>query len=401
MNAKRGTARARDAATALVLFALAVACERKAEPRATAVRPPAPDSPAAAPPVGPSPVLRVPPDTVSRVEVIRHDLPAPEQRVVLERRANGWRVTSPVDAPASEPMVDAILGVLGELAVTPSAEAAPSHGVARQTAIEVAAWSGEERRSAFTLGAQRRGETSVTVPGDERLFVARGRCRRPFEAPLAELRDPVITDLDVAKVARVRFSNAAGVLDLVPAAREPGLFAKRGAAPRSFDEERAGKAVRVLAELRAMDFVDAPASSETLRLPRKNTPKAEVWLRDASGAEPLTLWFGELNERGLLPLRTSAGPQVYLVSGHLVSSLLPQPSHYEQSDAELQALRAAPQSSLHASDEDHEHGSPRGAEPGATAAPHRHGPPPEPPRSVPPELLDALRTLAREQGARP
>ena len=124
-----------------------------------------------------------------------------------------------------------------------------------------------------------------------------------------------------------------------------------------FYAERARQQIGVVANLRAKGFVDEPGDTGLGEEP------AIVHLELGDG-RTVDVSIGRRLDRRLM-LRTSLSEQLYLVSGHLHSSLVPEREH----------MRAPP----------------------ATAgAPHEHAHD-APASEVPTEMLDALRQMAQAQ----
>ena len=399
----------------LVALAVTVACRGEA-PTATPDGTSSAAKPQADAPLAPEPLdplsLRVPLDQLSRIEIIRNGagVPEAERHIVLERdltkgaglkpgQGQGeseWTVVSPIRYPANQSAMEPIAAVLGEIRITTSApgdeESARKHGLDEHSGIEVKAWTGDRLATHVIVGRSTREETYVKRAGDGsdgRILTVQGRCRRIFDRPLDELRHPVVTDFDVKEIAGVRYSSPSGRLEFVADPARPGHFLNKGASIRNFDADRASQNVSVLAHLFARGFVDASADRKQTGLFDDDTPKATVLFRKGP---PVHVWVGAPTAKGrLLPVRTSDGDQIYLVSSHLDSSLVPQKSHLERTDAHMREIRAL-QKKL--AQDEAEHAAKGKAE-------HAHGLPTEPASQVPPELMKELRDLAAEQQKRP
>jgi hypothetical protein len=307
--------------------------------------------------------------------------------MTMEKRGDAWVLSSPLEYPANRAAVEPIVAALAGLEITASAPAddrmLQRMGLDPDHAIEVKAWAGDRVESHFRVGRAGRDETYVQRVGDARVLTVRGKCRRIFDKSVDELRDPVITDFDVTKIERVTYASPDGAWELVADDRAPGRFVAKGAPIRNFDGERASKNVAVLAHLVAKGLVDAPASSDVTGLLRDDTPRATLFVRTATGLTQVHVWVGARTPDGRLHLRRSQSEQIYLVSSHLESSLVPRRSQLERSDAMVRELRARAKERT---------------APGETA--HSHAHPSELPGQVPNELLRELRALAADQLAR-
>jgi hypothetical protein len=289
-------------------------------------------------------------------------------------------ITSPLNFPAAATAMDSILGVMAGIEVVAEDEGTPaalrSRGLDAPTAITVRAWAGDVVESHFRVGHGTRERTFVQRVGDTRILTVRGRCRPAFDRPLDELRHAVISDVDPRHVEEVTYVNGYGRLKLVADPPGSGNFRLHGIPVRNFDSSRANKNVAVLAHLLAKGFADPPLPDET-GLFDKGTPRATLRVRDHGKVRSVDVWVGARTDDGRLFVRTSASDQVYLVSAHLESSLVPRRSLLERGEEAAQPREREP---CHHAHDGHAHG-PRGA----------------PPTQVPLELLRELRAMAREQ----
>lgn len=413
------TERMRLSITSAALLLATVACEPATSPDSAPEAPPRPGAEASSGAIAPTDpyVLRVPPGQLTRVEILRQSGPKNERHITLEKGPDGWTVVSPVHYPANQTAIDAIVAVLAEIEITGSVGGvrgvgrdARRHRVDAANGIEIKAWAGGRLASEFVVGSSTREATYVRrlsrdhndqAARDDRILIVRGRCRPLFERTLDELRHPVITDIDVADIRSVTYTSPSGRLEFVPVSEEPGRFVARGASGaniRNFDSDRASADVSVLAHLLAAGFVDARTEPDLSGLFETDTPKATIVLRaparpgvNAPRARTVSVWVGALAPRGKLYLRTSESDQIFLVSAHLESTLVPRKSHFERSDAHMQELQALRDKHVHDEAEHTKKGTPA----------HAHGAPDAPVSQVTPELMKELRTLAREQRERP
>jgi len=315
--------------------------------------------------------LRVAPEQLTRVTL---QGPRNPQPITLELEGESWRVTAPIAYAANPSAVEYLIAVLAEIEIAGSAPDDPDarrrHGVDRERGIEVRAYAGKALKSHLFVGRSRGERTAVRQAGGARILFVRGRCRSYFDQPLDALRDPVITDVEALEIEKVTYEGPIGTLVLVPVAGSLGKFAPKRTTIRNFDLGRSSKNVAVLAHLRAKGFVDDPVKRDT-GLFEPDTPKATLHLREGSEPRTVTIWVGERSEQGFVHVRTSRTDQIFLVSSHLESSLVPRRSHFERSDDLMRQLDA--------------HGKHR----------HEHGTPPA--TQIPPEMLRGLRELARKQ----
>lgn len=319
-------------------------------------------------------------------ELVRIDLTQPGQDPVTIRLANGyWRIESPIAFPASAQAIGSIVAVLAEIETlrTESDRPAPKHRLDPASAITVQAWTEKGARQPFSIGASVGEETYVQRNGDDTVYAVRGRCRRFFALSLKELRDNNITKLDIDAIERVTYVRSEHEFVLVAAPGELGQFVEEAPSIPNFDRQRARKNVEVLANLYAKGFEDSTKDKSLSGLYSSNTPRISIEMRGRD--TPLEVFLGAQNDRHLMYLRTSASQQVYLVSAHLASTLLPEPKHFERIGnsglGKPARVGVRPDVVAPAESSKHEHGS-------------------EPPTKVSAELMSELRGLAKEQRIR-
>lgn len=361
----------------------ALACG--SEPSSTSTDEVAPSAPL------PTAALQVTPDRLVRLELIQ-----PGQRpVTLEVTDGRWRAVSPVSFPANQIAVDSMIAVLAEIEIRRrvSGRSEPKHRLGENSGIVVKTWTDSGVVRQFTVGASVGEETYIQRAGEAHVYAVRGRCRRVFEKSFEQLRHPVITQLQIADIERVVYTNRFGEINLVPdpsgpsGTSSPGRFTETSPSIRNFNSDRASKNVAVLAGLRAKGFVDPPTDKDATGLFREDTARATVTIRGQK--EPLLIWIGARASDGRLHLRTSDSDQIYLVARHIGSSLIPRRRHLERSDEHMRELQAQIDAAAADTRADTE------TETEAHNPDHTHGK--APPEQVPPQLMNELRELAQEQ----
>lgn len=359
------------AALAAVLAGLVSACQSKT-PAPSTTR----DAFAEALPVA---SLQVAPATLVQLEITQPG----REPVTLRVSDEQWDIVSPLSYPAKAPSVESMLAVLAEIQIVRrvAAQPEPRHRLGPDGRVLVKAWTRDGAELAFAVGASKREETFVQRVGEEQVFAALGACRRFFDLSLEQLRAPAITNFEVATIEAVRFTNEWGTLDIVPSADDARRFVEASPSIPNFNSERASKNVAVLATLFAKGFVDPPIDAPATGLFLEDTPRAQVSFRGKK--EPLIVFIGARTTHGRLHLRTSASEQIYLVSAHLGSSLMPRDEHFARTDSEMRV----PQDDREAQN--------ASTTPGDHAREHKHGS--VRPTQVSSELMGELRALAREQ----
>ena len=322
--------------------------------------------------------LQIQPERLSRLEFTRPG----QQPVTLEGSDGRWSMVSPVSFLADQRAVDAIIAVLAEIEIQRlvADRPGPEHRLGENSGIIVKAWTRDQVMHQFTIGASAGEETYIQRAGETQVYVVQGRCRRVFETPHEQLRHPVITKLELTDIERVVYANPFGEIGLVADPSGPGRFGEISPSIRNFNGDRASKNVAVLAGLRAKGFVDPPIDKAATGLFDEDTARATIALRGQKN--PLIVWTGARTSDGRLHVRTSDSDQIYLVSAHLASSLIPQRRHFERSDEQMHELQARIDARTAGPTDDTTAHRPA----------HEHGKPP--PTRVPPELMRELRDLA-------
>ena len=262
-----------------------------------------------------------------------------EQSLALTKTARqGWVIESPIHAFAQE---EAALKPLRELAtlravefvegearqvmygfddpyVTVKVVSEQQVAIVRDAAAEAATTQPTEPeyetvREALTLeiggvvdleGEQR----YARLAGQDAVFTISGSAADRLRPRLAELRDPRVTRLSAADITRIVLHVAGAEVTL----ERDGADWRGMGAVTAIDEPTVATLAQTLADLRAIDFVDAPKSLAEYGL---DEPRAvlEVHARDL--AAPLTLRVGANTASGRNTFVQVAGQESVLVIG--------------------------------------------------------------------------------------
>lgn len=144
------------------------------------------------------PALDVPGEDITSIRLL-----GPSVEIALERQADGWRVTQPVDAEADSAAVARLLETVGSLelqsVVSTSADRHGRYGVDSTAMTLELSWEGGE--TSLILGERARGARYVRVDGGEAVYRTAGRLDVPESAD--EWRDKTMVDLNPSDVSRV------------------------------------------------------------------------------------------------------------------------------------------------------------------------------------------------------
>ncbi len=323
--------------------------------------------------------LQVPPDRLSKVELSKKNI---DRKIVLEKTARGWWITSPINAQADKHAMDSIMAALGEIRIVGSVEKKSNPTLREDTNVIVRAWNGNKLATHFIVGPVQ-GDTTCVQPWNHPSSVrVQGRCKAIFDKPVDKLRHSLITDLAQKDIIKVEYSNEFGRIVLIKTPKNE--FQPQTPTIKNFNVQRAFKNIAVVSKLHAKGFVDALSHNDDSGLFSKNTACVTIFLRGKQQSSSINVFIGKRTRGNFLYVRTSESKQIYLVSSHLESSLIPRRSHFERSDEEMRQLR------------EHEKRIARAQHAGDGKG-HIHGLPEEPVTQVSDATLAELRALARKQ----
>lgn len=229
----------------------------------------------------------------------------------VEKRAEEWRLTQPLDYAADRFHADALASGLADLAsdvvYDPAAEDAALHpeplesyGVTREPRVRFGAAG---RAHALRIGdpAPVAGNTYVRAGDEQRVFAVPTWQTNAFSKTLAELREARLVQFDRASVATLTLAWQGGGATL-----EQKDSAWRVTAPLAdaADEASVGSLLSDLETLRADAFLDAPPSDAELGL---DAPVYRAELTFSGGAEPLVVVLGGPREGARIAARGASG----------------------------------------------------------------------------------------------
>ncbi|MFO8071667.1 MAG: DUF4340 domain-containing protein [Polyangia bacterium] len=287
----------------------------------------------------------VPAGELDRIEITRHEGSGDslrEEKIVLEREGEGWRMKQPVDYAINPTSVERMTEALTGLDVVDAISENPDkHHVLEvddELGIEVKALGAGETLAHLVVGVNRNNMTYVRLPGEDTVYRVTGSHRPTFNKSAKNLRDKKVLDLDDDSVARIEFHNEQGELvlerrgegeeaELVPVDTDTEIEIE------NFDQRRARSIARTLTGLSARDFADGdPSESET----GLGEDAARVVFQAEKDGESLevTVRIGKEKDRKRY-LTTSLSDQVFLVSKHMVERLVASADDFSRTDEEV------------------------------------------------------------------
>ena len=208
-------------------------------------------------------------DEVTSVTITR----ANGDSVTLNKTDDTWRVSSPVDAKASQDTVNSAVEKLGELKVD-SMVATKNENHARlevddAQAVKVVAKAGQETITDLKIGKAAGGNTMVRVGDSAEVFGVKGSIKYLFDRDLKVWRDRVITNIDESRIKKITFDSKSGAFTFVKDGddwvRAPGQKAIK-----KYDPVKVKSLVSSAARLRALDFAKPDVTEQSAGLDKPN-----------------------------------------------------------------------------------------------------------------------------------
>jgi hypothetical protein len=294
-----------------------------------------------------------------------------DERVVLSKGDDSWRLIEPVEATADQNNVGSALNRLTDLEIRRIVATKPEHYARLQVdddnAVRVTVKAGDETLSELMVGKYGNGMTMVRIGDRSEVFGASGSLRYAFDRELKAWRDRNVVGVKPEDVQSIRFEGPKGTFVFE---REGEAWAARKGrkALGNFDPKQVTATVSSAARLVASDFAADGVSEARAGL---TEPRATVTLSVTETTDPIVLELGAATEQGdELYLRRRGEPTVYVISQYLADRLQPDATAF-QPPAKPNAPPPAPP-------------------PGAGRAP---GGEPQ----LPPEVMEQLREQIRAQ----
>ncbi len=293
------------------------------------------------------------------------------ERVVLSKVEDAWRVIEPLDADADQNNVKSALNRLGDLRLTRIVATKPEHyprlQVDDDNAVRVAVKEGETTLHELSVGKYSDGVTMLRLDDRPEVFGASGSLRYAFDRELKAWRDRKVVQIDAADVQSILYDSPKGRFAFKRDGA--GWVAEEGKKKLGdFDSKQVDGRLSTAARLTASGF--APDDISTARA-GLTEPKAVVTIKiSGDDAETVVLELGDATDEGNEHyLWRKGNPTIYVVSSYLAERLQPDAAAFEKPKA------------------------PPTPPPGMSAAPT--GPREQP--QLPPEVMQQLQEQIRKQ----
>ena len=279
---------------------------------------------------GEIPSIEVEKAAITTLEITRPG----DERVVLSKVDDAWRVVEPMDAAADQSNVESALNRLAELRISRIVATKPDNyarlQVDEESAVQVIVNAGDDTLTKLMVGKYGNGMTMVRVDERSEVFGARGSLRYAFDRELKAWRDRKVISVEAADVKSIRFESPKGIFHFQ---REgDGWTALEGnKALGDFDSKQLTGIVSTAARLIATDFADEDTSEARAGL---TEPGAIVTITLAEDPNPIVLELGAHTDQGdELYLRRKGDPTVYVISQYLADRLQPDAAAFQTPSA--------------------------------------------------------------------
>jgi hypothetical protein len=273
------------------------------------------------------------PDAVESIAVRWQD-----GHVVLAREGGAWRLREPVEGPADEATVQALLSGLSTLrasgfadAPLPDAETGLDHPeLAVELGMAPAAEGGEPRRTALAMGKLLPGGDRAVRAGGGTLFLVSGSRIDDVPRTLVAYRFKELAKFppDSARRVELAFAAPEGAPVAIAAMRdEDGAWSS---APEAMDPEKIRALVDELSQLRARGILADAMGAEDLRGIGLDPPRAKLTVTGEGGKPLAEVRLGNAREGGAILAQAAGNPSVFELDP-AVGEVLP---------VSLEALRA-------------------------------------------------------------
>ncbi len=191
---------------------------------------------------------------ISGKEVSRIEIRRPNSTVVLTKKDNGWQI-DPQGYPANETEIKYIIDTIADLGITTLVSESKDYNrynLGEDKKIVVRAWSGDTLSREFEVGkpASTYHHTFIKLPGDERVYHAKGNFSGRLGQKMENFRDKKVLSFDQSEITGIEINkdkqSAVWVLKEVPAPETDIKPDAKGSSPGKteiFWEDKNGKAV--------------------------------------------------------------------------------------------------------------------------------------------------------------
>lgn len=267
----------------------------------------------------PRPVPRLAKEQIKKVT-----LTSKGKTVVLERRAERWHMTSPVEYIADKYASETLQRKLEELQfgdlITERKEKHLAFEVTKEKAVRVQVSDGKASLADFYLGKSESGFTMFRLHGEDKVHQAVGFLRSTFDKEPRLWRDRRISSAKRDDVRQVSFATPAGTATLKrDGAKAPWTVVSAPIALPKLDEAAINNALAALQSLSAHDFDDKISAKDAGLDP----PHASIALT-LEGGKSAQLLVGKKGKESYW-VKAGDKPQIFTLKHYSLKALLLRP----------------------------------------------------------------------------
>lgn len=263
---------------------------------------------------------------IDTAEVTRIDIERKTGSIILEKNGDEWRI-QPGDFPADGARVKGMMFTFEDLALTALASESKAYGrydLSEDRRITVRARAGDRVLRAFDVGKQAPTfqHTFVKLPGDDRVYHARGDFRRKFDRDIDGLRDKTVMSFIPERITAIDIVNGGRTLSLKKS--------------ESSTENGEGEQTENIVWTMADGTTAAPATVDTF-MDRLNRMECQTFLTDKSPSDfkapeleivlvgderrRLSVYSGDLGEKKQRAATSTRNPYVFSLAAWQVEHL--------------------------------------------------------------------------------
>lgn len=272
------------------------------------------------------PEIKVP-DDVDKIAIQNADKP----EIVLEKKGDKWEMTKPVNAPANQAAVKALVDNMKELktkeAVLGQAndEQKKEYEFTPAKQVHVVASKGGEKKGDITFGKSGGRGQMAMVDGKPGIYAVTGYSSFVYAKEPKGFRDTEIMKFDDANANQVTIEKKDGTLSFTKGGDHwAGTFKDK--AITEFDEEKVKEALRTFKNVEAEDFADGKTAAET----GLDEPEGKVTVTLKDNAGKYVLKVGKVSGGTSHYAQKDGDPQIYIVRESTSSWALAESSKFQK-----------------------------------------------------------------------
>lgn len=251
--------------------------------------------------------------------------------VTLEKKGDKWVVTKPVEAPASQASVKAMIDSLKELKTKEQLFSQVNdadkkdYQLDAEHGVHVLAWKGADKKLDLTFGKSGARGQLVMVEGKPAVYAATGYSAFVYTREVKGWRDTEIFRFDDANVNGVTIENKSGPFSFTKDG-DKWSATQKGKPFERFDQEKLKDMLRSYKSLNADDFGDGKSTADT----GLDAPEGTVTFQLKDGAGKYTLKIGKTGPGANHYALKDGDSTVFVVSNYISEFAISDGSKFQQ-----------------------------------------------------------------------